>query len=314
MKILKIIAICILGLIACIIVIFIALLFIISKLPAVPTNYCNKIETGANIEAKYIKLGSYKTSETYIPTQESWGEMVIHYPTNLAEQKRLFPVVIFVNGTGIPASKYPALFKHLASWGFIVLGNEDPSTCTGASTDYTLAYILKENKNPESIFFNKIDTLNIGISGHSQGGVGVFNAITKRDLHSCYKCAVALSPTNESAAKLIPDFEYDLSQVTIPTLLVAGDKGDFETKAVIPLDEMTKMYDRLKADKVMLRRKDCEHGQSLYMADGYATAWFMWHLQNDPIAEEVFAAKDAELYDNELYQDVRIDLQKNISQ
>ncbi len=24
-------------------------------------------------------------------------------------------------------------FKHLASWSFIVLGNEDPSTCTGAS-------------------------------------------------------------------------------------------------------------------------------------------------------------------------------------
>ncbi|MCR5228572.1 MAG: hypothetical protein K6D03_00430 [Solobacterium sp.] len=38
---------------------------------------------------------------------------------------RKYPAVIFVNGTGIRGSKYKALFKHLASWGFIVAGNED---------------------------------------------------------------------------------------------------------------------------------------------------------------------------------------------
>ena len=32
-------------------------------------------------------------------------------------------------------SKYRALFRHLASWGFIVVGNEDPSTCAGTSAD-----------------------------------------------------------------------------------------------------------------------------------------------------------------------------------
>lgn len=40
-----------------------------------------------------------------------------------------------VNGTGVYASKYPAVFEHLASWGFIVVGNEDPSTCTGAAPE-----------------------------------------------------------------------------------------------------------------------------------------------------------------------------------
>ena len=34
---------------------------------------------------------------------------------------------MFVSAGWVKASKYKALFRHLASWGFIVLGNEDPS-------------------------------------------------------------------------------------------------------------------------------------------------------------------------------------------
>jgi len=30
----------------------------------------------------------------------------------------------------------------------------------------------------------------------------------------------------------------------------------------------------------MTRKKGCEHGQMLYSADGYVTAWFMWQLKN----------------------------------
>ena len=73
-----------------------------------------------------------------------WGKFIIHYPLELESKDHKYPVVVFVNGTGVYASKYPALFEHLASWGFIVIGNEDPSTCTGDSADGTLAYLLKD--------------------------------------------------------------------------------------------------------------------------------------------------------------------------
>lgn len=32
------------------------------------------------------------------------------------------------NGTLINVSRYKAVFKHLASWGFIVAGNEDSNS------------------------------------------------------------------------------------------------------------------------------------------------------------------------------------------
>jgi len=59
--------------------------------------------------------------------------------------------------------KYKALFKHLASWGFVVIGNDDGSTGFGKSADETIDLIMAENSNSDSIFYEKLDLDNIGI-------------------------------------------------------------------------------------------------------------------------------------------------------
>lgn len=45
----------------------------------------------------------------------------------------------------------------------------------------------------------------------------------------------------------------------------------------------------------MARKKGCEHGQMLYSADGYVTAWFMWQLKSDQNAAKAFVGSDAEI-------------------
>ena len=87
--------------------------------------------------------------------------------------------------------------------------------------------------------------------------------------------------------------------------MMAGTKGDFETKMVLPLDIMIQMYDKLNVQKVMMRKTDIEHGGMLYEADGYVTAWFMWHLKNDTYASKAFRGTNAEIFNNKLYQDVK---------
>lgn len=39
---------------------------------------------------------------------------------------------------------------------------------------------------------------------------------------------------------------------------------------VIPSENMKKMFARMNVPKVMMRRKECDHGQMLYSADGYS--------------------------------------------
>ena len=60
----------------------------------------------------------------------------------------------------------------------------------------------------------------------------------------------------------------------------------------------------------MMRRKNTAHGEVLYSADGYVTAWFMWLLQGDEYAAKAFIGEDAEILNNSLYQDQQSDIEK----
>ena len=60
----------------------------------------------------------------------------------------------------------------------------------------------------------------------------------------------------------------------------------------------------------MLRRKDTAHGEMLYAANGYVTAWFMWQLQDNEEAGNAFMGDDAEIMKNELYQDQKKDIKE----
>lgn len=283
------------------------LLFFLSIKPAAPNGYTKKTETGGELETKFLSMGEYKISHLSVSADEPMKKYTIYYPSELKDSDRKYPAVIMVNGTGIPASKYKAVLKHLASWGFVVIGNEDPSSGNGNSTDQTLMYLLSENENSSSVFYQKIDTNNIGLEGHSQGGAGVFSALTINEHSNLYKTAVALSPTYEEMAIAL-GWPYELEKISVPIFMLAGTEGDFETQMVIPIEAMNQMYDKIHSTKAMARKIGMEHGQMLYSADGYATAWFMWQLQNDAEAAKAFIGNNPELLANPLYHGQRIDL------
>lgn len=57
----------------------------------------------------------------------------------------------------------------------------------------------------ENTFYGKIDMNNIGITGHSQGGIGVINATTDQKHSDIYKAAVILSSAETDASKALLD-------------------------------------------------------------------------------------------------------------
>ena len=296
-RILKFLKIILIGVLILMITLSI-LLLLLSMQPFVPNNYTQTVKTGGELEAKYLAMGTSQVEHMEVPTEEEWGNINVYYPKELTESSENYPVVVMVNGTGVYSSKYPALFKHLASWGFIVIGNEDPSTYSGSSADTTLAWLLNENENPESRFYQKVDTEHIGISGHSQGGVGVFNAINEQPHSGLYTCAVSLSPTQLDWAEALK-MHYEPEKTNIPIFLLAAVEND-----VITPDGTKQLYDAANSEKVVALRKDMDHGKMLYSADGYVTAWFMWQLKGDAEAANAFVGEDAELLSNPLYQDI----------
>lgn len=281
---------------------------ILSKIPSVPDDYVRKVQTDGDIEAKYLAMGSHDTEYYEAGAMMSFQKFEIYYPKDIENMDKL-PVVVFVNGTGVKASKYPALQKHLASWGFITIATEEEYAWNGFSAEMSVRYLELLNQyqedGKENIFYGKIDMDKIGITGHSQGGIGVINAITEQKHSSIYKAAVILSSTETDMAKAFL-WESDSSLIHTNAMMITST-GQTDSN-ISPLKSMQKIYDNITDDveKVLARRNDCDHGEMLYYADGYVTAWFMYYLKGDTEAGNAFFGENAEINSNPLYQDVLV--------
>ena len=157
----------------------------------------------------------------------------------------------------------------------------------------------------ENIFYQKIDMENVGVAGHSQGGVGVINAITAQQSKDIFKAAVAISPTNKELSCGL-QWDYDATKINIPIMLLSGAGGGDDW--VVTGEQLEDIFADIDSNKIMLRRKDTPHGEMLYSANGYITAWFMWQLRHDEDAAKAFTGETPELTHNPLYQDQKMDL------
>lgn len=290
-----------------------AILEEMDKIPSVPLDYYSQHQSDLPLEAKYFQLGNFSVKEKEISLEgKNFKTLKIWYPTDLETTKNQYAVVVFANGTGVPHYKYEAVFKHLASWGFIAVGNDDRNSWSGVSSAQSLDYLLSENDNPSSIFYQKINKNQIGISGHSQGGVGVINAVTTQANSHLYRSAFGASTTKHALA-LGLKWPYDISKVKIPYFAVAG-MGHFDAgngskdSGIAPLHSMIENFNKISSNKLNIRarRKNIDHGDMLYKADGYMTAWFLFTLKNDTEAQKVFIGNTAELPKNPNWQDVEI--------
>ena len=266
----------------------------------ISNEYFNAVVSGGILEEKYTAYGEFEITSLEIHSnEETFDNYKIWYPVELENYTgKKYPIVLFVNGTGVPYSKYGATFAHLASWGFIVIGNDDANSANGESSSITLNYILSLNNNKESIFYDKLDIKHIGISGHSQGGVGAINAVTNFNNSNMFTSIYTASTTSLELANAL-EWNYDVTKINIPYFMVAGT-GKVDADTIAPLDSLIKNYHLLndKVQAVMARRKNVDHGDMLIYADAYMTAWFRYTLMNDRDASWVFKGNSPEIFQN----------------
>ena len=307
-KVLKIIGIILLVIV---VALFIIIKFLSSR-PAAPVDYQTTTQTGGEIEQKYLATGPFEVSVHEDAVLLDFGKFIVHYPTELETTNTKYPVIVICNGSGTPLSKYLTVAKHYASWGFIVVGTEEKNSWNAFGAEMSLRYLGRWNENEEiedkkSLFYQKVDFERVGIVGHSQGGVGVINAITDTKHKDVYKAAVSLSPTNKELAHNL-FWDYDATLINIPILLISGAGGGDDW--VVTGEQIDEIYDDVSGSKVKVRRKDTPHNEVLYRPDGYVTAWFMWQLQEDEEAADAFTGDNPEIAENPMYQDQRIEIEQ----
>ncbi len=279
---------------------------------SVPKNYTETVKTGGKLEAKYLKNGKSDVSYFESDALMSFKKFEIYYPSDIADRTKPLPVVIFVNGTGTGGSKYPALQQHMASWGFITVATEEEHAWNGFSAEMSVRLLERLNKDSsefggkENVFYGKIDLKRVGITGHSQGGFGVVNAMTDQRHKDNYKAAVILSSNAQPNGDLL--WDADATKIKAPTLII-GSTGTLDA-ALAPIDSLKTLYKQIpeSTPKMLARRNDADHGEMLYFADGYVTAWFLWHLQGNKTAAKAFSGNSPEIMQNSLYQNRRTNI------
>ena len=295
-----------------------------NDVPSVDADYYEQTQTGGALEAAYTAPGSYEVAYAEYPARDVLIKRYeIWYPAALRDQPgREWPIVVMANGTGVPATRYAPVFRHLASWGFVVIGNEMQNAWSGDASDGALELLLELNEDPSGPFYHKLDLDNVGSAGHSQGAIGAINAVTSQPNGARYKALyLASTPSSLYAATL--EWAYDPAAIDVPCLMVAGtglldagEAGSPEVAAeaqevsIAPLWSQEEIYSLIpdEVPKLRARRAGADHAEMLPWPDGYMTAWFCYWLQGDEAAGRAFLGPDAEIAKNHLWQD----LEKNL--
>ena len=270
-----------------------------------PENYYEDVTQVGALEKKYASYGSYEvkeiigkniTGKTEITAYKVW------YPTDLETGTEKYPAVVCLNGSNCTYADCEPVYKHLASWGFIVIGNNQPQAISGISGLESVEILKEFNADSLSPLFNKVDFEKIGLQGGSQGGSGAIHAATSNSSSNIFASLLTLSAA--ASGKLGDAWIYDLSNLEIPCFMLSGT-GFWDSGIVTSLEDLKSNFNACKGETYIARRDGYDHENIPMAADSYVVAWFLYTLKGDVEAETVFKGDHPELFNNMNWVDVQ---------
>lgn len=124
----------------------------------------------------YEKGGPFKTKQITGGAHD--GDIII-MPENLTtDPNKIHGVIIWGPGGGTKPDAYGQVTGQLASYGFVVYGTWQ-SGGSGDEMTAAIDWLEKQNKDPNSVFYQKLKLDKVGVSGHSMGGLNSEQALVK---------------------------------------------------------------------------------------------------------------------------------------
>ncbi|GEM_PF-640894 len=211
-------------------------------------------------------------------------------PSDEPARRQQHPLVIWGNGTYTSPASYRNLLQHWASHGMIVVAAMTPNAGRGVEMRDCLNYMLDQQDNTDSPFYQRVNADRIGVAGHSQGGGGAI--MLGRD--SRINTVVAIQPYvlgerhNPQAA----------SNQTGPLLLLSGQE-DFTASADT---NQRPVFDSANVPVFWANLRGATHLAPMSTGGSYRgpmTGWLRWKLLDDTGAARLFVGADCVLCQDE---------------
>lgn len=246
------------------------------------------------IETQYKTPGSWAVTTGTVTV--SGSAYTLYRPANLGAGGVTHPILTWGNGTGGTSSKVADTLNHLASWGFVVIASNSGATGTGTEMLAGANYMVSENTNASSVFYQKLNTAKVGALGTSQGAGGTLNATMNSN--GVIKTALTIElPDPIWWSTPVPS----LTTLTASIFFIRGTADFIATESAAQ-----NWYNQVPGAAAKAARKGTGHNEidkTNNKLKGYITAWMMYTLQGDTAARGAFAGAAPEINDNTAWQD-----------
>lgn len=189
----------------------------------------------------YSTPGAYAWGETMVnvptPGLPSGVDAKVYYPavsqgsnTDVSNAGP-FPVIAFGHGFFFGASSYDSTLRHLATRGYIVVATSSQELTFNPNREQYISdmsrsvdYIITQNSTAGSPFEGRVNSAQLGISGHSLGG-GIALVAAARDSRfkaTATLAAASLRDAGPLGAAPPPYADVEVTKLNIPISLING--------------------------------------------------------------------------------------------
>lgn len=248
--------------------------------PETPGETPKKTPIEAEKPSNYAATGPYRT-KIHIGVGPSQGFTVF---SPESEERKKFPVISWGNATYSFPTAYESIIKHIVSHGFIIVASRSSQTGSGTPILEGIDFILRENENSNSPYYERVNRDQIAVMGHSQGGGGALTAAGKDYRIST---VVAIQPDCQFTARCV-----GIENSRAPTLIISSALDVL----VPPLLVEQKVANILKTEYAFGIHRSANHMEPTEMGRGHfneiITAWLNTHLVNFDLNKELFYGKN----------------------
>ena len=269
-------------------------------------NFLNAARVGKSRIVEDGGTGAYKA---IMKEEPSLKEHTILVPQDLSKfnQKNPLPVLVWGNGACANSPfEHINFLNEIASHGYIVLatGNipmtdewyRGPMSRSEQQIE-SIDWIIAQNANPASPYYNKIDVKNICVAGMSCGGLQtLYNCADPRikTLMICNSGLFNEQNANQAVGGMPMPKKDKLNDIHSPILYILGGKED------IAYGNGMDDFHRISHVPACATNFPVGHGGTYRQPHGgefsvVALAWLDWQLKGSKTASKMFVGKDCQL-------------------
>lgn len=202
------------------------------------------------------------------------GKAWVVRPATLGSQGvTAHPIFIWGPGGGSDPSYYQDVMTRIASHGFVVYS--EASSNSGSEMKAGIDWLISQNSNPSSVYYNKLDTSRIAAGGHSLGSVAAYGVASDPRITTTIHVDGGSLDGNGA------------SKMRKPTALICGLDDN------LALDNTRNDYNKATVPVWMGLMKGVDHGTGPKYALPATLAWLRWHLAEETERKSMFIGSDA---------------------